>query len=326
MYRKVIGKLKRGIEFCVHHILLLCLPYSLGVRIINGCARSSILHRTLFQRKLKALQRFLVLNPLVDRDVAIRRFLIANGLVPQLYRWRIHAAQRARWEVIQAGMEIKGMERLVDAEQKGRGVVLVCAHFGVTSLLPGLYARLGRPVLVLAHTDFAARMCVKVSENLTVVSMANSFLPQVLFRAQSTLKEGGSVLILPDGRIGSSAATCGFMGRSLPFRNGFATLAINSGASVLPTRATVDEKGFMTIEFQQELDLGCDTSPKSLRVKSALDQYVRWVEECWLTDPGNILEKHLNRFWETPLGQREGRNNGTDSSSSAMAIMTDAPE
>ena len=155
--------------------------------------------------------------------------------------------------------------------------------------------------------------------------MANSFLPQVLFRAQSTLKEGGSVLILPDGRIGSSASTCGFMGRSLPFRNGFATLAINSGASVLPTRATVDEKGFMTIEFQQELDLGCDTSPKSLRVKSALDQYVRWVEECWLTDPGNILEKQLNHFWESPRVQWERKCNARACSTSAMAIKRDIP-
>ena len=325
MYREIIHKFKRGFEFFVHHLLLLCLPYSIGVRIINSCAHSSLFHRTIFQWKLKSFQRFLVLNSLVDGDISFRRFLIANGLFPQIYRWRIHAAQRAKWEVIQAGIEFKGLDRLAEADRRGRGVVLVCAHFGVTSLIPGFYARLGRPVLVLAHTDFAARMRVKLSENLTVVSMANSFLPQVLFKAQSTLKEGGSVLLLPDGRLGSSASMCHFFDRSLPFREGFATLAINTGATVLPTRATVDENGFMRIEFHQELALGCETSPKSVRVKYALDQYVRWVEECWLTDPGNILEKQLNHFWESPRVQWERKCNARACSTSAMAIKRDIP-
>jgi KDO2-lipid IV(A) lauroyltransferase len=122
-----------------------------------------------------------------------------------------------------------------------------------------------------------------------------------VLQARQILERQGVVHIIADGYQGSSIMSLPFLGRWRPFRTGFAELAVQTGARVVPVFASLDKHGRVTVEFLPPLE----SRPKALKpqehIMSLLTQYARLLEQRWLADPGNICRWQLQRFLKLPL-------------------------
>ena len=289
--------LKARIDSTLQLMLLWCVPFVIGVRVINFLAASVVLQRTIFRRKIKPLLRFMDLYGATDRRKAISTYLIANALSYRFYIWRKNAIVHAKTSQLERHLRIQGLGTIVNRDDDKAGVILVAAHFGVASLLPNLLERTGVKILVLSRGKGVKSKSNRLqSENRMTISLENALLAQAFLQAKIVLEGGGLVLLLPDGRLGANPKTYPFLDRTMAFQEGFAQLALMTGASVVPVVGKVNEKGFMTFDFQQPLDSGDEVLSNSEWCRRMTQQYAVWLERGWLSNPGNIHQQWLNSF------------------------------
>jgi len=288
-----------GINSTIQRILLRGVPFSPGMRTINCLAASKILQRTICRRSLAPLLRLLDALEIKDRRRAIREHLIANAFSYRFYLWRKHAIAGAKPAHLEQHLRIQGLESILNRDQPATGIILVTAHFGVASLLPNLLERTGENVLILSRGNSEKSFAKQpMGANRKTISLEGSFLAQAFLEAKLAIQSGSFVLLLPDGRLGSNPKRHSFLDRTMIFQEGFAQLALATGAPVVPVLATVNEKGFMTFNFQEPFDPGDSGLSRSERCHTITAQYVDWLERCWRRDPGNIHHQWLKLFFE----------------------------
>ena len=287
------------VDSTFQRILLLCIPFSPGIRALNVFAASRILQRTVFRRRLAPLRRLLDALQSADRHKEICTHLIANAFSYRFYVWRKHAVAAAKPSHLERHLRIQGLERILHREQPATGVIIVTAHFGVASLLPNLLERTGENVLILSRGNSEKSLAKQpMSANRRTISLEGSFLAQAFLEAKLAVQSGTLVLLLPDGRLGANPKRYPFLDRSMMFQEGFAQLALATGAPVVPVLATVNETGLMTFDIQEPFDPGDPELPRSERCNAITAQYVDWLERCWRRDPGNIHHQWLKFFFE----------------------------
>jgi lauroyl/myristoyl acyltransferase len=283
------------------------IPYRVGVWIIREMSRSWLLQRTLFRQPVRRLERFMavVAEPL-DQNRAVERHLVGKAF-KWLYIWRLLMVGRADWSSLREWFVVTGLEELERAHATGRGVILVNSHFGGGRFVPLVLARrMGLELLSLEAGDKFDGLGVKLPDSVQVIPLRNSFLARVVFQAEKALKKGKVVHLAADGRRGDSGFVLTFHGRQRHFAAGFAELAVNTGAVVLPVFAPFDEEGRVNIEFLEPLDSGSESMAHSERVESLVRQYARLLEQRWSQDPGNVRPRLAGKFLSLPVDQAMG--------------------
>jgi len=111
-----------------------------------------------------------------------------------------------------------------------------------------------------------------------------------LLKSKSVLKNNGIVLILPDVQGGlSSGHDLPFHGRRVSFKAGFAELAIETGAAVIPVSLTVDvHKRQVRLLFLEPLDSGPADRDHAEKVEGLIRQYADFLQEEWSRCPGTV--------------------------------------
>lgn len=279
-------------------------PYRVGVWIIRQMSRSWLLQRTLFRRPVQRLERFVdvVAQPL-DQNHAVQRHLTGKAF-KWLYIWRLTMAGRADWSSLRQWFPITGLEQLERACAIGRGVILVNSHFGGGRFVPLVLARrMELELISLEAANKFERLGVKLPDSVRVIPLRDSFLARVVLQAEKALKQGKVVHLAADGRRGNSGFVLPFHGRHQHFAAGFAELAVNTGAVVLPVFAPFDEEGRVNIELLEPLDGGSESMARSERVESLVRQYARLLELRWSQDPGNVRQRIAGKFLTLPVDQ-----------------------
>jgi lauroyl/myristoyl acyltransferase len=264
-------------------------PYRVGVWTMWQMSRSWLLQRTLFRRHMQRLEPILALaSQPIDHKSAVRRHFLGKGS-KWLYRLRLSMAGRADWQSLREWVRVTDLDKLERARATGRGVILVNSHFGGGRFVSLVLARMGMELLSLERVNSFEKLGVKLPDNLQVIRLSHSFLARAVFQAEKALKQGKVVHLAADGNQGQSGVVVTFHGRQRRFTAGFAELAVNTGAVVLPVFAPFDEEGRVNIEFLEPLDNGSESMGHSERVESLVKQYVRLLEQRWSEDPGNVL-------------------------------------
>ena len=124
-----------------------------------------------------------------------------------------------------------------------------------------------------------------------------------LFMAQTSLKDGGLVCIVPDGYGGNGGLSLSFHNRTREFRTTFAELALNTGARVVPAFITMDRHGQFHVKFHAALDPGSDTLSRQERIKLLVTQYVDHVEKQWASAPEALMPKGILQHLTDPKTQ-----------------------
>ncbi|MGH3577069.1 MAG: phosphatidylinositol mannoside acyltransferase [Mycobacterium sp.] len=141
-------------------------------------------------------------------------------------------------------MSAEGFDNITKATSAGRGVILALPHLGSWDYAGAWMASIGYPMTVVAEPldppelfDWFARL--RRSLGLTVVAMGPG-AAQAVLRA---LREGKVVGLLSDRDLLGTGVEVKFFGERTTFPAGPATLALRSGAALLPTGVYTEPRG-----------------------------------------------------------------------------------
>lgn len=196
------------------------------------------------------------------------------------------------------------MTTLERAYQKGNGVIIVGRHLRsyinrmvretvLERLKPNGYTFIGRLQYFLPKR--VKSLAVEEQQRLKLTIFLNQMI-----KSKRVLKRGGVVLILPDGKGGlSRKITVPLHGRIHGFRTGFAELAMETNAAVIPVSLAVDvRKRQVTISFLEPFNTGSTAMSHAERIKGLVKQYAAFLKQEWALYPGLVpfdrMRKHLD--------------------------------
>ena len=153
-------------------------------------------------------------------------------------------------------------------------------------LQPGEFTAVGNMASVLPDETKT------LPEQEQTILVLSAYVDQLL-KSKSVLKNNGIVLILPDVQGGlSSGYDLPFHGRMVRFKAGFAELAIETGAAVVPVSITVDvHKRKVRVRFLEPLDSGPADRDHAEKVEGLIRQYADYFEGGMVSLPGDCALK-----------------------------------
>jgi KDO2-lipid IV(A) lauroyltransferase len=184
---------------------------------------------------------------------------------------------------------ISGLEHLEAALAKGKGVIALGAHLGNFCLVGARLAAEGFPVSVL----------VKPPRNLRIAGLMDGYrlkLGQKTVRARPRLRATRELIrLLRDNEIAvviadefrSNGIAVPFFGRSVAARRGPVTLALRTGAALVPVYMFREPTGSLALVIERELDLTCsgrlteDIRSNTVLLTAWLERVVRAHPEQW---------------------------------------------
>ena len=185
-------------------------------------------------------------------------------------------------------IKVRGQEHIQKAYDSGRGVLLFSGHFGHWELVALYQGYLGMPLgLVTRPIDnpsvehfLADLRCRSGNE---VIHKRNATR-----RIVRRLREGGGVAIVIDQDQGDRAIFVPFFGRLASTTPTLASLALKTGAAIIPTYALPTPEGGYEIVYGPEvtldplLEVDCRVTALTAKCTAILEGWIRERPECWL--------------------------------------------
>ncbi len=126
--------------------------------------------------------------------------------------------------------------RALDAAlARGKGVIVVCMHFGNWDLGAGATAARGYPVTVVAETFADHRLDEMVVDSRRKLGMSIIKMERAGPSLLRTLKQNGILALLIDRPVPGDGVKVRFFGEEVEVPAGPARLALRTGATVVPT-------------------------------------------------------------------------------------------
>lgn len=280
------------------------IPYGVYVRFFQQVCRIPIIQTRLFPQESQLLRTFL---PLIGVKTQHINEEVATYLMRLLCKRHCRTLlAHTLWRNMQQVVVLSGQNFLAEAQQNGRGILLLNTHSFTTSyILSIVLQQLGygdfmvhkgkaglqnRPELRKAFQQYFA-----ITQDELVITKLLSLQMEM---ARQKLKERGIVWIAPDGRSGQLTLSLPVFGRERAFSTGFAELSIETGAVAIPTRCVTLPTGKIQVTFLPPLDRGVADAPRQERILSLVKQYVAFLEETWKLDPANITLRHIKFYLE----------------------------
>jgi acyl-coenzyme A synthetase/AMP-(fatty) acid ligase/acyl carrier protein len=253
----------------------LALPYRIGVWLQPRWLRLPPVQRRLW-RESAIFREWHAWLGIDDPDGRrLHQSLLANtwGL------WRNRQLQRAN--VFARWVDVSGSEWLALAAD--RPLVLMTAHTTLTR-------RLAQALLL----QKSARPFTWLGRNRgdPIAGIEN------YARAQSTLRQGGIVMVASDGVVGRTGVALPFLGHRWRFRSGAAELAQEAEAVVLPVFTTLEAGGRVKVSFQPPLHLPDARDPDWIGV--VMGQYAQVLAALWQENLSTIPWHKLRQIGASP--------------------------
>lgn len=216
------------------------------------------------------------------------------------------ALHRSKGE-IRSNVAIQGEEHLQRALVRGKGVVALSAHLGNFTMIGARLAAAGYPFSAVVKQPKDERFARLIDHYRAMVGIQTiSAKPRREAARQilKTLRENGVILVIAD-EFKSGGVEVEFLGRTVPAPRGPATLALRTGAAVLPTFVTRDHEDRLTLHIGAEIpltktgDLQKDIVANASLFAGHLEAMVRRYPDQW-----NWLGFHRNgRRPRSEIGQ-----------------------
>ena len=104
-----------------------------------------------------------------------------------------------------------------------------------------------------------------------------------------------------DWNWGNGGLPLPFHGRSFHFKAGFAELAVNTDAEVIPIFISLKPTGHFHVAFLEPLNRGDPGINREKRIESLVQQFAELLERQWAQEPANVAWKVMRRFLNSPL-------------------------
>jgi len=181
----------------------------------------------------------------------------------------------------------EGVEHLKAALAKNKGVIVLSAHFGNFLLLGTRLAAEGLPVYTLINHprggkigDLADKYRLKVGQRTI-----HSHPRKDAFRElTAVLKENSVAVVIADEFRSGSGVRAPFFGRFVTARRGPATLALRTGAAVVPACRLGEKSGALRLVVEPEIELRRSGDVKGDVVENTM-RMTRWLEKTVAAHP-----------------------------------------
>lgn len=199
--------------------------------------------------------------------------------------------------------EVSGLSSLRAAHAAGKGILLYSGHYGHWELAALVQGFLGMPLTLVARpldNPVLERMLARlrtVSGNV-VVHKRNAIREML-----QTLSRGGGVAIVIDQDARDAGVFVPFLGRLASTTPTLATLALRTGAALVPVFCVPQRKGTYRIiygpvtEARSTGDREADVLRITAECTAVLEQWVRrhpeywlWMHRRWKTAPPDLPE------------------------------------
>lgn len=193
-------------------------------------------------------------------------------------------------EAIRAEIALQGREHLEAALAKGKGVIALSAHIGNFFMVGTRLASEGYPVHVLVKQAGNGRLSRLLDQcRLEVGQKTIHARPRrKAFRELlQVLRLNGIAMVIADEYRSGEGVSVPFFGRPVAARRGPATLALRSGAAVVPVYLIREPSGGLRLIIEPELELvrsgeiQPDVEKNTLLFTQWLERVVRSYPEQW---------------------------------------------
>ena len=197
----------------------------------------------------------------------------------------------------------EGRENIDNALKKGRGVIILTAHFGNWELLGASLALSGYGVSFIVRPVRSTRLEALVNKNRE--SMGIECIPRgaSMKRGLRRLKNKGLLGILSDIDTKVDGVFVDFFGRPAFTPRGPVSIALRTGAALIPAFIVrqKDDTHKVAVEKALELELTGDQE-EDIRLNTArftgiIESYIRkypeqwiWIHRRWKTRPGAVCD------------------------------------
>jgi KDO2-lipid IV(A) lauroyltransferase len=199
---------------------------------------------------------------------------------------------------LRALVPVVGTEHLDAALAKGFGVLVLSAHLGNFFLIGSRLAIEGYPVSVLVNPPRDTRLAKLLEKYRSQIRLKEiQARPQreALRALQDCLRRNNITVIISDEFRRRRGVEAAFFGRTVIARRGPATVALRTGAAIVPAYMVRQPDGSLKLVIEPELEL--DRSGKgTAQIRENVIRMTRWVEEIVRAYPDQWNWMNI-RFW-----------------------------
>ncbi|MBE3576015.1 MAG: lysophospholipid acyltransferase family protein [Firmicutes bacterium] len=219
----------------------------------------------------------------VDRLVRRHLQLLFQSLVEVIRMPRLNAGNIGR------KVQVQGLDRLLEARRRGKGTILVTAHFGNWELLGFTLGLMGYPMLALVQRQSkgAFDRFLKARRSMH----GNQVLENDLHGTQEALRRlqrNGTLFLVADQHGEGLRAIVPFFGHPVSAQVGPMAFAMKTGAEVLPAFIIRQKGGRHCIIIEAPLPLSqsgdkhADLQQNCARMMAVFERYIRAHPDHWL--------------------------------------------
>jgi len=218
-------------------------------------------------------------------------------------------------EDICSAVAVEGEEHLRRALKQGRGVIALSAHLGNFTMIGTRLAAAGYPFSVVVKQpkdERFARLIDRYRAMVGIQTISAKPRREAARQILKALRRNEVILVIAD-EFKSGGVEVEFLGRTAPAPRGPATLALRTGAAVLPTFVTRDHEDRLTLRIGEEVrlvktgDLQKDVAANASLFAGHLEAMVRRYPDQW-----NWLGFHRNG--RTPRSEMVKKTEGIEQS------------
>ena len=275
--------------------------YPIGAWGLTQLCRQSLFQRLFWKREVAIISEFLTQTSIGEKhDLQV---VIQHGLMIKIWwHWWEEVLGKCYLTQFRQLVSVSGASQFINIYQKREGILLLFYHSECRRLFQKY----------LNHCYFGRGVSIgRINELLRKKGQGENKFEKLLEktrqykRAKNELEAGGIVQILPDGMQGSRGIPKDFHARKYNFQTGFAELALDTGAHLIPVDVYSTMKGQLQIDYLKPLDKGSAKMNRQQRIEIVVDQYVDYLHKCWQKQPWNTpvhtMEKHLNLPLVNPI-------------------------
>lgn len=202
-------------------------------------------------------------------------------------------------EQLNENFPVNGLDHLLNAHKEGNGVILLSFHGVMTpTRFLTLEQRIGMKIFTISYRIPLEQSRHNKNPKELTNSIGSTMNAEVALFGQRQLQQGGIVNIVGDTSDPYGQAhqiTLG--GRAYRIKSGFAELALNTGAKIIPHFGGSLADGRPELNLLPPLDPG--NGSRGEQIEKLVSDYTAFINHVWVTRPEVLrwmkMKKHFSR-------------------------------
>jgi amino acid adenylation domain-containing protein len=239
----------------------------------------------------------------VDDDESVQS---AERLTNSPYRfWKdlIELINNKPLNEIEKYFSVSGLEILTQAHQNNKGVILLSYHSNVGRFATmALKPRLGNEEIVTINQRVARQQSSKwenFESKKDTEAFDSALFANEALKGQHLLMEGKIIQLVGDIEYQDAKHRLVLSGRKYALKTGFAELALNTGALVIPVFNTLKPDGRIHTIFRPALTPG--SGDRETQIGNLMNGYVSFMNSAWSEAPESLKWTRLRSHIRKPV-------------------------